>query len=192
MWWHCARNILWCLLTSAPILCSDSGLGSTGDGHLGKKFPGSVIPQGSLARLLRNSARERQNRVRCTNKEVSLFQDSYISGAMSSSKFSQVSPLLIIATWQNGKCACSWLGEECMPVIIRDLSQMSTESTLHIFSANVSTLTPSQLSRYVPTLKMKCTITDWKWKYKGRENVKLRHYKFWKQLQEFSPLFASI
>lgn len=75
LWWHCTLNVLWCLFSSTPILCSDWGLKSTEDGHL-EKFPGSVVPQISLVGLLRNSARERQSREHYTNKDVSVFQAS--------------------------------------------------------------------------------------------------------------------
>lgn len=151
-WWHFMLNVLWCLLTSAPTLGSDWSLGGTWDG---KKFPGSVVPQRYFASFLKNSARERHNRKHCTNQEVSLFQTSYSSGAMSSSRFSGLSLLLIISTWQNGngKCACSWLSEECRLVMVRDLSQMSTEITLGTFSAGVNTPAPSQLFKYIPATK---------------------------------------
>lgn len=141
LWWHCTLNVLWCLFSSTPILCSDWGLKSTEDGHL-EKFPGSVVPQRSLVGLLRSSARERQSREHYTNKDVSVFQASDTYGAMSRSTFSQTSPLLIIATVQNIKCACSWLGKECLSIIIRDRSHMSMESTRCTFSASVTTPTP--------------------------------------------------
>lgn len=147
---------------SAPVLGGDWGLGGPWDGHVRKKFPDFVVPQRSFSRFLKTSARERHNRKQCTNQGVSLFQTLYISGAMSSSKFSGLSPLLIIATWQNDKCAYSWLGEDCVPVMVRDLSQTSTEITLGTLSAGVNIPTPSQLFKYIPAIKMKCMIADWK------------------------------
>lgn len=87
-------------------------------------------------------------------------------------------------------CACSWLGEECMLVIIRDPSQMSMESKLCIFTASVSTPTPSQLSRYVPTIKMKCMITDWKWKYEGRKECEIKGLQILKTLAGVVPVIC--
>lgn len=116
-----ALHTEWCLLISDPTLCSDQDLGSTGDSCIGKKFPDSLILQRSLAKLLRNRTRERQNREHWTNK-VYIFHASYTSGAMRTSKISQMLPLLIIATWQNGKYAWFWLGEECMPEIERSVT----------------------------------------------------------------------
>lgn len=49
-----------------------------------------------------------------------------------------------------------------MPVMVRDLSQMSTEITLGTLSAGVNIPTPSQLFKYIPAIKMKCMIADWK------------------------------
>lgn len=54
-----------------------------------------------LINFLKSNARKRHNKKHCTNLEVSLFQTLCISGAVSSSKFSRLSPILIIATWQN-------------------------------------------------------------------------------------------
>ena len=158
----------------SPHFCSDWSLGSTEDGHLGIKFPGSITPQRSLARLLRNSARERQNREYCINKEASLFQASNISRAMSNSKCSQVSPLLFIATWKNGKCASSWLGKECKPVIIRDLSQMSTESVLCIFSASVSSPDQVRFLYMFQQLRWSARSLTGSGNKKAGKNVKLR------------------
>lgn len=139
--------------------------------------------------FLKNNGRERHNRKHCTNQEVSLFQTSNSSEAMSSSKFSGWSPLLNIA-WQNDKCACSCLGEECMPVMVRDLSQVSTEITLGTFSAGVNTPAPSQLFKYIPATKMKCMIT--RNKGKGRRECEKRVLQIPKAMAGSLPLFASI